>query len=60
MPQWTDEYEQMLADCLKRESKLTDWERQFADSLEHRIAHGKAPTPKQCEVLDGIWERVTA
>jgi hypothetical protein len=32
----------------------------FVDSLEHRMAKDKTPTPKQCEVLDRIWERVTA
>jgi len=60
VPEWTDEYERMLDDCMKRESKLTNWERDFTDSLDHRLAKGKTPTPKQCAVLDRIWERVTA
>lgn len=60
MAEWTDEYERMLEDCQHREAKLTDWERDFVDSLDRRLAHGKTPTPKQCEVLDRIWERVTA
>lgn len=60
MTTWTDEYEQMLADCVKRESKLSDWERGFVDSLQHQIDHGRTPTPKQCATLDEIWERVTA
>jgi hypothetical protein len=49
----------MLTDCEKRESKLSDWERGFVDSLSHQIAHGRTPTPKQIETLDSIWERVT-
>jgi len=58
--EWTDEYAQMLDDCIKRESKLTEWERGFVDSLDKRIGSGKAPTPKQCATLDEIWDRVTA
>ena len=60
MAEWTDEYEQMLQDCIKRDAKLTDWERDFVESLDHRLAKGKTPTPKQCAVLDRIWDRVTA
>ena len=58
--QWSDEYAQMIADCEKRESKLSDWERGFIDSLEQQISNGKAPSRKQIERLDEIWERVTA
>jgi hypothetical protein len=58
--QWSDEYARMLDDCEKRESKLSDWEIGFVDSLGMRIAAGKTPTPKQIETLDTIWERVTA
>jgi hypothetical protein len=60
MTDWTDEYAQMLTDCMKRESKLTEWERGFVDSLDKWIGDGKKPTPKQCATLDEIWERVTA
>ena len=57
---WSDEYTQMLADCEKRESKLSDWERTFIDSLGQQIARGRTPTPKQTATLDAIWGRVTA
>ena len=60
MSEWTDEYAQMLTDCEKRESKLSDWERGFVDSLGQQLGRGRTPTPKQCAVLDEIWERVTA
>lgn len=60
MSLWIDEYERMLRDCEKRESRLTTWEREFIDSLQHRLARGGSLTPKQCETLDKIWERVTS
>lgn len=50
----------MLEDCEKREERLTDWERQFVDSLERQITSGRRPTDKQVDALDGIWERATA
>jgi hypothetical protein len=57
---WADEYRRMLEDCEKRESRLTDWERGFVDSLGQQLAAGHRPTPKQIETLDTIWERATA
>lgn len=60
MNDWSDEYLTMLADCEKRESRLTDWERGFVDSLTRQIEQGRRPTQKQIETLDNIWERATA
>lgn len=60
MATWIDEYDQMLRDCAARSSALTRWERGFVESLQSRIAAGLPLTPKQCETLDKIWERVTA
>lgn len=60
MPDWATEYLQMLTDCEKRESRLTDWERGFVDSLRAQIERGRTPSPKQVETLDTIWERATA
>lgn len=57
---WTDEYLQQIDDCERRESRLTDWERNFLDSLRRQIEDGRAPSPKQIECLDKAWERVTA
>lgn len=59
MTDWTSEYLQLLQDCEKRESRLTDWERGFIDSLSTQIASGRRPTPKQIETLDNIWEKAT-
>lgn len=58
--QWNDEYEQMLLDCQRRDSKLSDWERGFIESIDYAVGHGGIPTPKQCEKLDQVWERVTS
>jgi hypothetical protein len=57
---WQDEYLRMIADCEKRESKLTDWERTFIDSVAHWLANGSGLSGKQIERLEEIWERVTA
>lgn len=57
---WSDEYARMLDDCEKRESKLSDWEIGFIDSLGMQIAAGRLPTAKQIAKLEAIWERVTA
>lgn len=54
-----DEQAQMVEDCEKRESKLSDWERGFIDSIGQQLARGRALTEKQAERLDEIWERVT-
>jgi hypothetical protein len=54
-----DEHQQMVLDCENRESKLTDFERSFIDSIGRQLAAGRALTPKQVEVLERAWERVT-
>ena len=53
------EHEQMIADCEARESKLSDWERGFVDSISDQLGRGKSLTAKQDETLTTIWERVT-
>lgn len=58
--QWTDEYQRMLDDCEKRESRMTEWEQSFVDSLSTQLGRGRIPTAKQIETLDRIWEKVTA
>jgi hypothetical protein len=57
---WADEYMRQIEDCERRESRLTDWERTFIDSLRRQIEAGRAPSPKQIECLDKAWERATA
>jgi hypothetical protein len=55
-----DECRTMIGDCMARESKLTDWERQFIDSIESWIDKGQMISLKQNFLLEEIWERVTA
>lgn len=60
MSDWTTEYRQQIEDCEKRESRLSDWDRTFLDSISGQLAKGRALSPKQIEKLDEIWERATA
>lgn len=58
-PSTHDDHPQMLLDCEHRESKPTDWERGFIDSVSRQLAYGRRLSAKQAERLDEIWERVT-
>lgn len=60
MGTWADEYLTMVDDCEKRESRLTEWEAGFIDSIRNRLEREQRLTPKQTETLDRIWERATA
>lgn len=53
------EHATMIDDCEKRESKLSDWERTFIDSIGSQLERGNSLTESQSETLDDIWERVT-
>lgn len=55
-----DEHEDMVNDCLARDSKLTEWEQDFIRSIHAWLESGSTLTDKQAERLDRIWERVTA
>lgn len=50
---------QMVYDCETHESKLTDWERTFIDSIKNRLQGGRGLTDLQQGNLDKIWNRVT-
>lgn len=56
----TDEINAMLGDVEARESKLSDRERGFIDSISVQLAAGKTLTPKQDQWLETIWNRVTS
>jgi len=60
MSDWSSEYLRMVEDCEKRSEKLTDWELSFIDSLSRQLAAGHRPSAKQTEILDNVWEKVTA
>lgn len=55
----SDEHLTLITDCENRESKLSDWERGFIDSVRSQIEKGRALTDKQVQNLESIWERVT-
>lgn len=59
MTTWADEYLTLIEDCEMRESKLSDWQREFIDSLRRQIEAGKAPSVKQIAKLDEAWEQAT-
>ncbi len=54
------EIDQMLKDCETRESRLTDWERTFIDSLRNWVDGGCGVTKRQQGTLEAIWEKATA
>jgi hypothetical protein len=54
-----EDHQQMVQDCENRESKLTDWERGFIDSISHQLTNGYRLSENQAGRLDAIWERVT-
>jgi len=59
-PSWASEYLQLIEDCETRESRLSNWERTFIDSIKSQIERGKSLTRPQTETLDAIWEKATA
>lgn len=54
-----EEIVDMIRDCMERESRLSDWEREFVQSLDEQLGRGKTVTEKQDEKLTSIWERIT-
>jgi len=54
-----DEWRQMVDDCMDRESKLSEWEFSFIDSLNILLDNDYSLSLKQIDVLDRIWENVT-
>ena len=57
---WTDEYREMIDDCAARESRMTEWECSFVESLDEQLFDTKSLSTKQIDVLNRIWEKVTA
>lgn len=49
----------MIEDCMNRESKLSDWEASFIDSIDSQVRSDKSLTKPQQEKLEQIWERIT-
>lgn len=51
--------EQMISDCETRESRLSEWEREFVSSLRERVDAGLSLTSKQEETLETVWNNAT-
>lgn len=49
---------QLIADCLKRRSKMNEWEEEFVDYLAGKKDKTKF-SEKQIICLEQIWERIT-
>ena len=54
-----EEHQTMIEDCEARESRLSDYERSFIDSIKRQLADGRTLSKKQAEVLDDVWNRAT-
>ncbi len=54
-----DDIAQMIEDCEARDSKLSEWEQQFIDSIGAQLARTGGLSQKQRERLEEIWNRVT-
>lgn len=50
---------QMITDCEARESRLTEWEAGFIDSISKQLERGRSLTEKQDETLNRIWDKAT-
>lgn len=57
---WQAELLQLVDDCEQRESRLSDWDRKFLDSIRRQIEEGRTLTFKQQAKLDEIWDRATS
>jgi len=51
---------QMIEDCEARESRLSEWDRGFIDSLSNQIESGRHPSQNKVDMLNSIWDRATA
>ena len=49
----------MIGDCIKRQSKLSEWESIFIKGLLVKDSKNKDITKRQEEILNDIWEKVT-
>lgn len=55
-----EEHLELIQDCENRESRMSDWERSFIDSIKSQIQKGNSLTEKQEATLDTIWTKVTS
>lgn len=53
-----EEYQQLIDDCMDRQSQLNDWEINFLDSINDQVAEDGTLTDRQFEKLESILEMV--
>ena len=49
----------ILEQLESQESKLSEWERNFVQSLQEQIGKGRKLSMKQRDVLGNIWDKLT-
>lgn len=54
------EHQTMVNDCQARDRRMSEWEREFMSSIEQQLKEGKELSPKQIDVLNRVWEKVTS
>ena len=54
-----DDIESMIEDCMRRESKLSNWEREFIQSIDEWFRENESLTERQEEILTKIWDKLT-
>ena len=54
-----EEVEQMIQDCMNRESKMTAWEQGFIQSIQEQVDRGAGLTELQIETIEKIWDKIT-
>ena len=60
MTPWVEDCLQLVEDCEKRESRLTDWEAGFVDSIKMTLLDERPISRKQIDALNEIWKRASA
>lgn len=55
----SDDALQLIEDCEDRESRMSEWERDFVDSVKSQLGRGRSLSQKQTDVLETVWEKVT-
>lgn len=55
----SEDIAQMIEDCEARDSKLSEWEQKFIDSIGRQLAKNGSLSQTQLERLEQIWEKVT-
>ena len=53
------DYLDMITDCENRESKLTEWEGEFFESVSEQLYERGSLSQRQAETLERIWEKCT-